>query len=74
MIGCRTYAVCAPFHELTKHALEFQATNRKHCKFSASVNEKVIFNQQNKACFSLFCVLLYVIQELVHGLASSIDP
>ena len=28
----------------------------------------VIFNQWNKACFSLFYILLYVIKVIVHGL------
>ena len=34
--------------------------------------EKVTFDQRHKACFSLFCVLFYVIKEMVRGLACSI--
>ena len=57
LIGCCAWS-------LLDGARDFQATNGTFgCR-----KEEVIFNQQTKTCFLLFCVLLYVIKEMVHGL------
>ena len=52
-------------------AREFLATTRNDF-FLLIRKVKVIFNQRNKVC-SLYCVLFYVIQEMIYDLACGIE-
>ena len=58
------------------HLMKIRLPLDSNCKREKTYclhKEKVIFNQWNKACFPLFFIWLYVIKEMVRGLACSIE-